>query len=152
MTELVEFKSDFNTLKLVEIWAVILLLSIVPWLIAFFEFDKILVVFGFATNIIVVAIIKYLKISLKIVIDVQEQIIEYYWMQLWGTKRQISINIKDAEIKWGTIKYRGNELWKLIVVDAQDPDKKISLTEINDGFDERQMREMYGVLKQVGAE
>ncbi|MGZ3754437.1 MAG: hypothetical protein ACXVAY_00450 [Mucilaginibacter sp.] len=152
MTQPVEIKSDFNTLKLVATWAVILLLSITPWLIAWFEFDKALVIFGIATNMLAVAAIIYVKVSLKVIIHPQEQVIEYYWMGLLGRKHQVTINIKEAEIKWGIIKYRGNDLWNLIIVDNKDRDNKIALTEITDGFDERQMRDMYRVLKQVSTD
>jgi hypothetical protein len=149
MLELVDFKSNFSTSKLILIRFVMLLVLTFPWLVLLRQFDKGIAIFVILTNMVVFAVFLCLKISLKIIINPQEQVIEYYWMRFWGGKRQTSINIKNAYISLDIKKYRGNDLWNLIIADNKDLSKKISLTEITDGFDGQQIRHMHKVLKQV---
>jgi hypothetical protein len=149
MGQLVHFKSNFGTSKLILIWMVLLLVLILPWMGLLFQFDKGIAVFVILTNMMVFAVILYSKISLKVIIHPQGQVIEYYWIMLWGRRRQLSINIKNAHINLDIIKLRGNDLWNLIIIDNKELGKKVSLTEITDGFDGQQIRYMYQVLKQV---
>ncbi|HTE01766.1 MAG TPA: hypothetical protein VK668_20900 [Mucilaginibacter sp.] len=153
MRQLVDFKSDFNNPKLIKIWLAILCVLIFPWLVVFFRFNKVITVFAIFINMAVVfAVIAYIKISLKIIIYPQEHIIEYYWMRLFAKKSQITIDIKNAHLNLDIINYKGNNLWNLIITDNNDPGKKISLTEITDGFDGQQIKTMYQVLKQVSTD
>lgn len=150
MEQLVEFKSNFSNSKLMLIWFVLLCVLILPWLLLLFQFDKVLAVFVIITNMVVFAIIMYIKIVLKIIIDKQEQVIECYSTRLFGKKRQISINLKNAYINLSTIKSRGGQLWNLVIIDNEDSTKRITLTETQ-GYDDQEIRQMYGVLKRVTA-
>ena len=152
MRQLVDFKSSFSTSKLIFIWLTLISLSVFPWIISRYKFNNGIAGFAIVTNIVVLAIIIYTKISLKITIHPQKQIIEYFWVRLWGKKHQVSITVKNAQINLSIIRYQGNDLYKLIITDSENPDKKISLTEVTDGFDGREITNMYRVLKQVSAD
>jgi hypothetical protein len=148
MEQLVEFKSNFSYSKLVLIWFVLLCVLILPWVFLLFQFDKVLAVFVILTNMVVFAIIIYVKIVLKIIIDKQERVVECYSMRLLGKKRQISINLKNAYINLNTIRSRSGKLWNLVIIDNEDSTKRIMLTE-TEGYDDQEIRQIYGVLKRV---
>jgi hypothetical protein len=152
LIELVDFKSNFNTLKVIKIWLVILVVLISPWLFLLSHFDKALAAWALFITITVLIIIIYINLSLKIVIDQQELVVEYYWVKLWGSKHQRTIPIKNARISLSIINFRGNELWNLTITDNEDLRKKIKLTETTDGFDEQQIKQMYKTLKQINAD
>lgn len=141
-----EFKSTFSTSKVMQIWLVLIGVFLFPWLVLWFQFDKVIAIFAILANVGVCAVVLLLKIGVKISIYPEEQLIEYYWMTLWGRKRQVNIYIKNAHINLDIIQYKGNDLWNLIITDNQDLNKKIQLTEIMDGFDGQQIKDLYKSL------
>jgi hypothetical protein len=150
MEQVVEINSNFNTLKLLQVWLVILLLPVFPEIVSLTPFFNTTLDFNILSSIlsgfVALGLILYLKISLNVIIYPQEQIIEYNWRRIWGKKHKISINMGDAYINLKLLRYKGNELWDLSIRDTNSG-KKIRLTEVMDGFDEKQIKYIYQMMQ-----
>jgi hypothetical protein len=128
MQQDLHLKSSFSNLKLILAWLILLSAFIFPWIPYRIHFEKGIALFAVFANIIVFAIIIHVKISLAVTIQ-STGIVEYHYTHLWGAKRKVTIDIKNAYFVLDMVNYRFNDLWNLTVIDHIDSSKKISLTD-----------------------